>query len=201
MTSTRRLRTAIAGLGRIGWGFHLQHCSHDPRFDVVAVVDKEAERCIQACDLFPACCSFATWEDFLAATVAVDIVVVATPTRLHQQMACDAISRGWHVVMEKPIAANVSEVDAIIAAEKAHERKVFLFQPHRWSAESRGVQEILDSGVLGPIYCIRRAYHTYRRRNDWQALSANGGGMLNNYGVHFVLRSYYLLHCLTGSFA
>ena len=38
------LRTAVAGLGRIGWGFHLQHCSHDPRFDVVAVVRRRLQK-------------------------------------------------------------------------------------------------------------------------------------------------------------
>lgn len=115
--TTTGLRTAIAGLGRIGWGFHLQHCSQDPRFDVVAVVDKEAERCAEAREHFPACCAFATWEDFLASSVAVDIIVIATPTRLHQQMACDAMERGCDVIMEKPIAASVSEVDAIASAE------------------------------------------------------------------------------------
>lgn len=149
----------------------------------MAVVDKEAERCAEAREHFPACCAFATWEDFLASSVAVDIIVIATPTRLHQQMACDAMERGCDVIMEKPIAASVSEVDAIASAESARKRKVFLFQPHRWTPQARAVREILDSGVLGSIYCIRRAYHTYRRRNDWQAIAANDGGMLNNYGA------------------
>jgi hypothetical protein len=40
--------------------------------------------------------------------------------------------------------------------------------------------------VLGEVFCIRRCYQDYRRRSDWQALLENHGGMLNNYGAHYV---------------
>eukprot|EP01047_Picozoa_sp_COSAG01_P072469 COSAG01_NODE_11531_length_1912_cov_2.636514_1_plen_374_part_00 len=188
------LRTVVAGLGRIGYSFHLRHCAADERFVVVGVVDKEADRCAEATSLCPGACSFSTWGAYLASSLSADVVVVATPTRMHQRMACDAMARGCDVVIEKPLATSVAEVDAIVAAEQQHGRRVFLFQPHRWSAESRGMQTIVNSGKLGPLYCIRRGYHTYRRRNDWQSLSSNAGGMLNNYGVHFIDQ---LLH-LTG---
>jgi scyllo-inositol 2-dehydrogenase (NADP+) len=160
------LRTAIAGLGRIGYSFHLQHCVIDPRFEVVAVVDKEHLRCAEAALEFPDVATFSTWDELLASPQtfdSLDVVVIATPTQLHRQMACDAMARGCDVIVEKPLAPSVAEVDAIAEAAQRHGRQCFVFQPHRWSAESRGAKAIIDSGLLGPLYCIRRTYHTYRR--------------------------------------
>jgi predicted dehydrogenase len=44
----------------------------------------------------------------------------------------------------------------------------------------------MNLGVLGPLFCIKKTYSCYRRRNDWQALRLNYGGMLFNYGAHYV---------------
>ena len=45
---------------------------------------------------------------------------------------------------------------------------------------------LLASGKLGALYQIDMNIMRYTRRNDWQAQKKFGGGMLNNYGAHFL---------------
>ena len=67
-----------------------------------------------------------------------------------------------------------------------------VYQPHRTLPPVNTLKRILDTGVLGDIFMIKRATSTYMRRNDWQALRAYGGGMLNNYGAHYIDQMRYL---------
>lgn len=51
-----------------------------------------------------------------------DLVVVATPTVSHHDIACDLLSEGCHVMVEKPIAASVAEAEAMVLAAERCDR-------------------------------------------------------------------------------
>ena len=70
------------------------------------------------------------------------------------------------------------------------ERKLMVYQPHRLSSECLGAKAILESGKLGSPYMFSRYSSNFCRRNDWQAFYANGGGMLFNYGAHYIDQIY-----------
>lgn len=53
------------------------------------------------------------------------------------------------------------------------------------------VRRVLDSGVLGEVFQMRRCASNYVRRSDWQALKKYGGGMLNNFGSHYIDQLLY----------
>ena len=55
-----------------------------------------------------------------------------------------------------------------------------------------GLREILRCDLIGPLYMMKRASSRYTRRHDWQAFRKYGGGMLNNYGAHFIDQLLYL---------
>ena len=95
-------------------------------------------------------------------------------------MTIAALEHGCHVVLEKPMTTSVAAADRMIAAARAADRHIFSYQPHRWAGETGALKEILDSGILGRVYSIRYGYYEYRRRNDWQSLTKNNGGMLYN---------------------
>jgi predicted dehydrogenase len=67
-----------------------------------------------------------------------------------------------------------------------------VYQPHRARAEVVALQEMLRRDLVGPLTMIKRAVARYDRRNDWQAFVKNGGGMLNNYGAHYIDQLLYL---------
>jgi predicted dehydrogenase len=118
--------------------------------------------------------------------------VLASPTHVHADQAIAAMERGIDVFCDKPIAPTLAETDRMVAAAGHTGRKLMVYQPHRVLSDTRTVRHILDSGVLGDIFMIKRTMAHYTRRNDWQAFTQYGGGMLNNYGAHAIDGLLYL---------
>ena len=126
-----------------------------------------------------------------------DLVVVASPTIFHKDQIIAAFRAGADVFAEKPLTAEVAETQAIVAEMEKTGRKLMVYQPRRLDKDCLQAQEIINSGVLGKIHQLRRNVRNYSRRNDWQALSRFAGGMLNNYGVHYMDQACFA----AGSFA
>jgi predicted dehydrogenase len=184
------LRTAVIGLGRIGWRFHAPNVARHKGFDLVAVVDPLQERLDEAKSEFGAK-GYADCSDLWDAE-DLDLVVIASPTQFHPEHAIAAFERGCHVFCDKPMAHTLERADRMIDAMKKHGRKFMVYQPHRARVEAVALREILRRGLIGPVYMIKNTRTAYARRNDWQAFSKHGGGMLNNYGAHHIDLNLYL---------
>jgi predicted dehydrogenase len=180
----KKLKIAVVGLGRIGWVFHFKQAQQSPLFDLVAAVDPLEERLQEAREA-AGCRTYRTYEA-LWKHEHPDVVAIATPTKLHEAMTRRALREGSHVILEKPMTTSTASADRMIRESERQGRRIFVYQPHRLTPETRTAREIIDSGVLGPIYLIRRMACRYMRRNDWQSLRKNAGGMLNNYGAHYL---------------
>lgn len=188
----RKLRTAVSGLGRIGWQYHLPKLAAHPGFEIAAVADPMPERLEEAGAAYGAAV-YGSFAELLEREAGrLDLAVIASPTLYHRQQALEAFEHGVDVFMDKPIALDLRETDDIIDAMHRHGRRLMVYQPHRVTSECRAARSILERGVLGPIHTIRRACTGYERRNDWQAMLKNGGGMLNNYGAHYIDQLLYV---------
>jgi len=179
----KKIRIAVAGLGRIGWHFHCRAIAKHPRlFDLAAVNDPLPERRVEAETTY-GCRSFARFEDMLSLP-GLEAVVIATPTHLHRDHALAALKQGLHVYLEKPMAVDLASAKEIARTAKRRKRILSVYQPHRAMAYFQHVKTIVDSGILGEVYHVRRSMFNYAMRNDWQSLRRFGGGMLGNYGAH-----------------
>jgi len=188
-----QLRTAVVGLGRIGWQFHVPQIVQHPGFQLAAVVDPLADRRNEARAAFDVR-GYAGIGALLAAET-LDLVVIASPTNFHADQAVAAFERGCDVFCDKPLAPSLAEAERMVAAAAAHGRKLMVYQPHRAGADIVSLRAALAAGLIGPLYMLKRGRFNYDRRNDWQAFRKHGGGMLNNYGAHYIDQ---LLH-LAGS--
>ena len=180
--SRAKIRIGVAGLGRIGWGFHCRGLAHHRDFKLVAVADNEPTRRAEA-ESTLGCSPYADYDDMLD-QASLQAVVIATPSHLHKHMALAAFRRGLHVLLEKPMATNYRDAQTIVRAAKRAEKMLTVYQPHRLAAYFQHLRHIIDSGKIGRAYWVRRGMFGYCRRNDWQSLRKFGGGMLNNYGAH-----------------
>jgi scyllo-inositol 2-dehydrogenase (NADP+) len=59
-------------------------------------------------------------------------------------------------------------------------------QKYRFLPEFIHMRVVIRSGVLGKLFHIRAYVTSFSRRNDWQTLAKNGGGLLNNHGAHTI---------------
>lgn len=188
----KRLRTAVLGLGRIGWGRHIPCImSHPDKFELVAVVDTLPERLAEAKEKF----GVDGYTDLAEMVGAVhpDLVIVASPNHLHKLHACTAMEMGCDVFLEKPMAESYESACAIVACAKRTGRKIMVYQPRRALAATNQLISIIQSGRIGRVSSIQVCRCGYIRRADWQAFRKFGGGMINNYGPHYIDVLLYLL--------
>jgi predicted dehydrogenase len=178
----RKLQVGVIGLGRIGWNYHCKTLAKHRDWHLAAVADPAGDRLREATTLF-GCQAFQSCDHMLA-DAELDAVVVASPTHLHRDHAMAALARKLHVMMEKPLAANLVEAQAIVRTAKRRNCLLTVYQPHRAAAYFQQLLRIVRSGRIGKVYHVKGGSFRFVRRNDWQSLRKYGGGMLNNYGAH-----------------
>jgi predicted dehydrogenase len=84
----------------------------------------------------------------------VDAVVIATPVRTHYQLAKEALLHGKHVLVEKPLTANVAEAEELVALAEQQQRILMVGHTFEYNPAVNELRKLVQSGDLGNIYCI-----------------------------------------------
>lgn len=183
------LHFGLIGVGNIARS-HVAAIKATPDAELVAVATRNPERGRQ----FVAEHGGSWYADYhdLLAQENVDVVALCTPHDLHAPMTIDAAAAHKHVLCEKPMARNVLECDAMIAAcERAGVTLGIIFQS-RFEPLSRKLKALLDDGKLGRLLWVSAS--TIWHRTDAYYLSApwrgtlahEGGGVLINQAIHAI---------------
>ena len=99
------------------------------------------------------------WRPLLAAPPAAHAAVVATGDTQHVEPALAALARGFHVLLEKPIAPTPAECMRVVEAAEASGRILQIGHVLRFTAFYEKVKEVLASGVLGELSTIDMKEH------------------------------------------
>jgi len=93
-----------------------------------------------------------------------DGVIVATESESHKQPVIDSINFGAHVLVEKPIAIDVSDAEEMIEAAKRADVVFTVGHTERFNPVILKIKELIDNGTLNNIYMIntRRIGHFQR---------------------------------------
>ena len=177
----KTIRIGLAGYGRSGRDIHANYLKTDPRFRIVAVADALPERREDAVKEL-GCAVYNDFHELLDAG-GFDLFVNATPSRFHAEAVRLGLQR-FPAVAEKPIAPNLAEFDRLLAVSRETGHALYPFQNSRFYPHYRKVHEIVDSGILGQIMCVRLNYGGFARRWDWQTRQDQLGGNLYNTGPH-----------------
>lgn len=179
------IKFGVWGLGRIGF-VHCKHFSNEKSmYELVAGCDIEAEKVRKLVSEYQ-CAGYTNPEEFLADT-RVELVVISTRSTEHVAHALQALAAGKYVLLDKPIALTNDEAAQLRDADKKYPGKLFFLHNHRFEPAIQHILKIIRSGILGNIYLVKICrHHPFRRRPDWQAIIACGGGQLNNWGSHVI---------------
>ncbi|MBQ7695125.1 MAG: Gfo/Idh/MocA family oxidoreductase [Lentisphaeria bacterium] len=176
------IRVAIAGFGRSGCGIHGKYFATDPRFKVIAVADNLPDRRKDAVDMFN-CQTYESFEEMIAKG-GFDLLVNATPSPFHVACSKMGLEHGFNVIGEKPSAPTVAEFDMLVATAEKNKCLFMPYQNSRFYPFFIKMREVIASGVLGKIVCIRSNWSGFGRRWDWQTRQENIAGNLFNTGPH-----------------
>jgi UDP-N-acetyl-2-amino-2-deoxyglucuronate dehydrogenase len=119
-----------------------------------------------------------------------DAVSICLPHNLHASVAIDAARAGVHVLVEKPLAANLDEADRMIAAADDAGIILMVAENVRFDAVYLKIRELLQEGTIGEpalLHMTRQCYlrESFLRDRRWflDAEAAAGGIMMSG-GIH-----------------
>ena len=192
MELNRTPRIALIGCGLIGQ----KRLNHLPAGRVTVACDLSLDRARHLAAQHPGC---AATDDVAEAVTSpnVDVVIVATVNASLAPIACQAVAASKHVLVEKPVAVNLKELEQLEALARKHGMLVRAAYNHRYHPACLKALEIFRSGALGPIMFVRGRYGQGGRigyEKEWRAdPKLSGGGELIDQGVHLIdLASIFL---------
>lgn len=137
------VRLGIVGAGSLGF-HHVRiagDLDHVERVGFFDLDPRRRERVEAELGAHP----FETLDDLLQVS---DAVIIATPTTTHRSVAVEALRRGIHVFIEKPIASSLDEADAILKAADTADRLVQVGHVERFNDAIVGARPHLDTPLF-----------------------------------------------------
>ncbi len=144
------LRVAVVGCGRIGQWHHIPSLLKIRDAKVVAICDKNEDLVKGAARRFNISRYYTDSSEMLARE-EVNMVDICTPPQTHLALSIQAMEAGCHVLVEKPIALSLSEVDEMASVAKQNNMKLCqvhnkLFEPVMMKAYA-----IVNEGRIGNL--------------------------------------------------
>jgi predicted dehydrogenase len=176
--------------------------------------DLDFVRVVNCIDIDPAaatsaaesCHSVATTDFAAALAPGIDVVVISTPNSQHRQQAVAAIDAGKHVLLQKPLAANLPDAQAIADAAARSTRTVGLYMSYFDQPLIHDLRDMVTSGFLGDvIHCYARLMHkggmmwsaeALQGKPSWRgSIAETGGGCFIQLAVHYI----HIFQWITGA--
>ena len=173
----------VIGYGGMG-GWHTRFILENKVVNLLGIYDIKPERCALAEE--KGIHAYSSFDEVLS-DERVDFVVIATPNELHKPLAIEAMSRGKHVISEKPVTLSSEDLKEIIDASKKYGRLFTTHQNRRWDVDFLMMREVYQTKQLGEVFTIESRYHGSRGiPGDWRGKKEHGGGMILDWGVHLI---------------
>ena len=183
------VRIALVGCGAIGElvARHVYAKAAPAEFQLVAAVDPQAERreAVASALGVPA---YPSAQAAVDDGVVIDAADIRTPHGVHAGTACDALGRGWHVLIEKPLATTLPDGERIRRAAAAAGRVAAVAENYPHIAAVRAARQAIASGLVGDVLTLRstRAFTLdgVWLRDGWRRGGGESAGLLLDQGTH-----------------
>ncbi|SDK86469.1 Gfo/Idh/MocA family protein [Nonomuraea jiangxiensis] len=182
------IRTAIIGYGLAGSVFHGPLIAADPSYSVSGIVTANPERAAAAAARHPEARILSDAAQVLSGDF--DLVVVATPTPGHAELATMTVTAGLPTVVDKPLAVRAADAERLIALAERGGVPLTVFQNRRWDGDFLTVRRLVSEGRLGEVWRFESRFEwlSARPRPAWKSGTAgrDGGGVAYDLGAHLV---------------
>lgn len=192
-----KLKYVCIGAGGIARKKHLPGYSKLSNVELAAICDANLPAAEALAKDFGVSRVYKDYREMLE-TEKPDLVSVCTPNHTHKDITVDALARGCHVHVEKPMALNAREAKEILDAQQKYEKKVQLGLNKRFQSNTILLKRLLDQGYFGELQCARCGWERSSGIpgvGRWFTdASLSGGGALIDLGVHYLDLAMYVLN-------
>ena len=185
------MKYALIGCGRIATN-HMKAAVNN-KLEIVAVCDvlpEKMEAILEKHDLANDD-TISKYEDYkvMIDEQSPELVSIATESGIHAEIALYCINHGINVIIEKPMAMNMSDADAIIEAAERNNVKVSACHQNRFNVAVQELRKAIESGRFGKLshgsINVRwNRDHGYYDQASWRGTWAQDGGALMNQCIH-----------------
>ena len=188
---------AIIGCGRIANNAHLPALSSLEDVRIKYACDLLIEKAEAAKSKFPKIENVCKDYNEVLADPEVEAVFVLTPNFAHYTVTMDALKAGKHVFCEKPITVNYA-LSVKMAKEAKKQNKILnIGVCNRYQKSVEMLREYVESGKFGDVYHVYCSFRSFRSipglGGDFTTKSQSGGGVLIDWGIHFLDLILYVL--------
>ncbi len=176
------LRVGIVGYGHIGQ-VHKNAMLADPKhFKLAAIKTSHPE------NVEPELRHLAikTIDEFISKRP--QLAIICTPAGTHAEVSIPLMSRGIHILTEKPIDATVSQAEAMAENAKRYGVRLMVAQNDFFDPYIKKAKELISSGAIGRVY----GFHVNRERAELQAGRNPGDDVLKDCLIHDFVNLCYL---------
>jgi len=137
--------------------------------------------------------AFGSYDAMLTSDL-IDAVYIGLPNHLHAEWSIRAMSKGLHVLCEKPFALSVDEVDQMIAASQQYDcvlAEAFMYRHH---PQMIIAGEWTHGGRFGDICVVRSVFNfTLQSHHNIRLNPEYGGGSLWDVGIYPVSFAQFIM--------
>lgn len=179
----------IAQIGCGYWGPNLlRNLTEHPQCQVKYVADLSVNRRTFVNNLYPDIITTNS-TDKIFSDNDVNAVVIATPAKSHYDLAIQSLKAGKHILVEKPMACTVKEIDHIQALSTKENLTAMVGHTFLFNPAVEYLKHAIENGELGDLrYIISQRLNLGRIRSDVDALW--------NFAPHDISIIQYLLNNL-----
>ncbi len=188
------LRIVLVGAGAIAQAAHIPAILASRAAVLSAIVDSDIDRANTLCAAFGL--QIPVLRDIDAIEDGADAAVVATPNHLHAELAKRLLIKGLHVLVEKPLATDLSDASEVVALAQVRGLTLAVGFHTRHSGACRTLKRCIESEQFGKAL---RFAHQDGSVGGWSPMSAYnlnrqqaGGGVLVTTGTHFLDRLIWI---------
>lgn len=183
----KRLRIGVAGAG-VG-AAHIEAFATLPdMYDVQALCDIDGSRCHEVADRLGIANRDTDFAQLLSRDL--DIIDIATPSSLHYAQAVQAMRAGFDVILEKPVARSLAEVDSLAEIALETGQRIFPVFQYRFGHGIQKLHHLLRKGIPGRPSVATAETHWYRDKSYYDAGPWRGtwdremGGCFTTHAIH-----------------
>lgn len=182
------IRAGLIGVGKMGLSHYAILESH-PHVQVAAICDSSAYL-TSALRKYTGVETFSDYRKMMD-SAQIDCVLVATPTSTHFEIATDALERGLHVFVEKPLCLEPGQSKRLVDLAEARRRINQVGYHNRFLGTFRETRRLVRAGALGQVYHINGSAYGQvvvrpKSGSTWRSKKSEGGGCLHDYASHVV---------------
>lgn len=149
----KKLTAIVIGYGSRGSKYANYACEHPDELEIIAVADTSANRRDTAQKIHSLSDKqiYNDWKELALLPKMADFAIIATQDNLHYRPALAMIEKGYHLLLEKPMAPTPQECKKIALAAEKKGVKVIVCHVLRFTKFWMTLKDILDNGTIGEI--------------------------------------------------